>query len=177
MKYYFWLVMFLGCSNSVNTPEEIEPFKFEIKEWGIIASRNMTSSYEPWDGKPGIKVGYVILNKDDRDLKIEYSLQIWGARSQADLQTLIDINDAPFISSTLGLISARTNANLDPINIIANEVIESGGKGFGISFAPVDWDEWWSIWTTVTIDVTESSLSKVIYRTWKITTKPIEVKL
>jgi len=177
MKYYLWLILFLGCSSSVNTPEEIEPFKFEIKEWGIIASRNMLSSYEPWNRKPGIKVGYVILNKDDRDLKIEYSLQTWGARSQADLQILIDIKDAPFISSTPGLICARTNANLDPMEIIESEVIDLGAKGFGISFALVDWDEWWSIWTTVTITVTESSLSKGIYRTWEIITKPMEVKV
>lgn len=175
MKYYFWLLVFLGCSSSVNTPEP-ELFKFEIKHWGTIASFNMASTYEPWNGKPGIKVAYLVLNKDDRDLKINYSLQVWGARSQADLQILITIEDAPFISSTPGLICAKTNPNLDPMNIIENGIIMSGEKGFGISFAVVDWEEWFSIWTTVTITAT-SGLSKGVYRTWEITTKPVEVEV
>ena len=169
-------VLFAGCSSSVNTPE-IETFKFEIKYWGTIASRNMASNYEPWNRKPGIKVAYLILNKDDRDLKIEYSLQIWVARSQADVQTLIPIEEAPFISSTPGLICAKTNPNLDPFEIIESGVILLGEKAFGISFAPVNWDENFSIWSTVTIMATESSLSKGTYRMWEITTEPIEVKL
>jgi len=177
MKYYFWLLVFLGCSSSVNIPEP-EIFKFEIKHWGTIASYNMASTHEPWSGLPGIKVAYLVLNKEDnRDLRIEYSLQIWGARSQADLQILIPIEEAPLISSAPGLICAKTNPNLDPMSIIESGVILSGDKGFGISFAVVDWEEWFSIWTTVTITATTSGLSKGIYRTWKITTEPIEVKI
>jgi len=134
---YLLIVIFFGCahSNPVSAPE---PLKFEFKHWGTRASRNLVSTYEPWNGQSGLRVSYLVLNIDDSDIKVEYNLIIKGARSQSDLQVLIPIKEAPFLSSTPGILSEEITTNGDPVEIVEDFVLESGDGGYAIAFAFVD---------------------------------------
>jgi len=134
------------------------------------ASRNLVSTYAPWNGQSGLRVSYLVLNIDDSDIKVEYNLIIKGARSQSDLQVLIPIKEAPFLSLTPGLLSEKITTNGDPVEIIEDFVLKSGDGGYVIAFAFIDWNEWWSIWSTVTITVTVPSagLSKTTVNVFEV---------
>lgn len=178
MKKYLWLIMFLGCSSSVNTPEP-EPFKFEYKFWGVDGTRKAVTTYLPWEGLSGLKVAYFVRNTSNVDLKFDFVLHIYGARHHHNFVILIPIESGELLSSTQGLVCMRiAKAHIDPIGIIDSGIIRAGESGYVVAFAEIDWgNPWGSVYSTVEITATESSLSKGIYRTWEITTEPIEVKI
>lgn len=153
---YLLIFILLGCgTDSVISPEPEDP-RYEIKEWGTIASTNIFSTHESWNGLPGLKKAYLVLNTDSVDLKIDYTLIIRGARSWADRNTLIPIEEAPLVSSAIGLLSRDITPNYDPVEIIENGIIETKGKGYAIAFALIDWTQesgWWSVWSTVELKV------------------------
>ena len=157
MKYLkYWLIFILiGCGgDSIISPpvETVDDPKFEIKEWCTIASRNRASTHPKWSGLSGLQQAHSVLNTDTVDLKIEYTLNLYGARAHSDLQNLIPLEEAPFLFSTQGLISKDITVNCDPVNIIENSTARSGEEVFGICFSPLDWDgKWFSVWSTVTI--------------------------
>ena len=64
------------------------------------------------------------------------------------------------MSSTLGLLADEITTNGDPVDIIENFILGSGKAGYVIGFAPVNWDDWWSIYSTVTIEAFSTGLSK-----------------
>ncbi len=167
-KVFWTMLLFLvaGCSGESPISFESESFNLEIKEWGKKATNNNASSYPPWNSRPGMIVGYVLWN-DFEDLKVEYILHIRGARPQENLAIRFPIDTAPLLSSTLGLLCNKTNDNLDPIDIIRDNIIRSGKRIYAIAFAEskkgenFNWDDWFSIWTSVTIRAfTFESLSK-----------------
>jgi len=159
MKYikYLLIIFLLGCGNSnpVSAPE-LEPLKFEFKHWDTRASRNLASTYPPWNRQSGLRVSYFVFNTDESDFKVEYNLIIKGARSQSDLQ-LIPIKEAPFLSLNFGLMSEEISTNGDPVKIVEDSILKSGDGGYVIAFAPINWDDWWSVWSTVTITATVPS--------------------
>ncbi len=157
MRKLLFIFLLLGCGSSVNEPEIPS---LEIKHWGTIASRNRLSSYPPWNHLSGLQAAYYLRNTGDVDLEIEYSLQIWGARSQSDTQNLIPIGKSVLLSSTLGVISEATTPNYDPIRIREDNIIPAQGEGYAIAFAEINWDVWWSVWSTVSIHPRNAGLSK-----------------
>lgn len=165
MKYIKYLLIFiLGCGADSVTNFEPETFNLEIKEWGRRATNNNASGYSPWNGLAGMQVGHSIRNNHKVDLKIEYVLNIRGARLQSDIGSLISIDKSPPISSTVGLLCENTNVNLNPINIIASNTIKPGQHLFAIAFAEVNWDEWFSVYSTVTINSNTFELFKSVNR-------------
>ena len=169
-------LIFGGCSK--NNPVMVEVFEsqeynIEMKNWGDIATRNSSSTYFKWNNKPGMMVAYWFRNSTDKDLKIEFTVHIRGARKQGYLERFIYIDDAPYLTSAVGLLCERVTDNLDPIDIIESDILLAGEKGFGVSFVEAsiqqkgesgfvfDWDIWSSIYYTVTIRAfTFESLSK-----------------
>lgn len=190
MKRIFILSMLVSvlfsCADNPVAVEEFEPefFQLRIKEWGIIATHNSSSSNPDWNNRPGIMIAYSLLNDnlEDEDLMVEFWLIVSGARPIEDLATLFPIGTAPFLSETLGLICKETTTNLDPIDIIKDNIIRSGQRVFGISFDeseegnPFNWKDWFSVWASVRIKAfTFESLSKGPIYEFK--SEPIEVIL
>ena len=189
-KILILLIIFMGCSkdNPVSVFES-ESYNIELKNWGEIATRNSSSTYPDWNGKPGMLASHWINNTSSEDLKIEYTIHIRGARLQEDIARLILIGDSPLLSSTLGLLCRKTNSNLDPIDIIESNILLVGEDGFGIAFAEskpreegdegavFDWGEWFSIYYSVTIRAfTFESLSKGGGFLFEYETEWIEIK-
>ena len=149
----------LSCdSRPMMTLAGPETFNLEIKEWGRRATNNNSSPI--WNGLRGMQVGHSIRNNHDVDLRIEYVLNIRGARLESDIGRLISISDSPFLYSSVGLLCKDTNANIDPIDIVQDNIIKSGEHLFAIAFAEVDWGEWFSVYSTVTINATTVEQSK-----------------
>ncbi len=165
-KVFWTMLLFLvvGCSGESPISFESESFNLEIKKWGKKATNNNASSYSPWSGLAGMNVGYSIRNIHDVDLEIEYILNIRGARLQENIGKLFSIADSPYISSAVGVLCANTNANLDPIGIIESNTIRPGEHLFVVAFAEVDWNEWFSVYTTVIINSTTYELQKSVFK-------------
>jgi len=155
---YLLIVILLGCGNS-NPVSAPEPLSFEFKHWDTRASRNLASTYPPWNRRSGLRVSYFVFNTDESDFKVEYNLIIKVARYQFDSQ-LISIKEAPFLSLTPGLMSEEISTNGDPVKIVEDSILKSGDGGYMIAFAPINWSETWSVWSTVTITVHRAGLSK-----------------
>ena len=187
------LLMFIGCSKDnpivppIDPVFESEEFALETKLWGRIATKNSSSSHEPWNGLPGFIVAYKIWNNYTDDLVVEYILHIRGARLQADIALLIPINKAPLLSSTAGLLCKKINPNLDPSGIVDGNIIHAEDNLFAIAFAEskhreegegavFDWDEWFSVYFSVTIRAfTFESLSKG--QVYEFESEPVEIIL
>lgn len=154
---YLLIVILIGCAN--RNPFAPEPLKFEFKHWDTRASRNLASTYPPWNRQSGLRVSYFVFNTDESDFKVEYNLIIKVAKYRFDSQ-LIPLKEAPFLSLTPGLLSEEVNTNGDPIEIVEDFILKSGDGGYVIAFAPINWNELWSVWSTVTITVHGAGLSK-----------------
>ena len=163
MNYIKYLLIFicLGCGSDSVAIFEPETFNLEIKEWGRKATFNNSSPI--WNGLAGMQVGHSIRNNHEVVLSIEYVLNIRGARLQEDIGRLISIADSPLLSSSVGLLCENTNANLDPINIVNSNLIEPGEHLFAIAFVEVDWDEWFSVYSTVIIKAVTTESKAIHY--------------
>ena len=157
MKKILLLLMFMSCSKDAPVPTIFEPelFTLEIKEWGAWPTNNSSNAHPAWNGRAGIVVAHSIWG-EDVDLKIEYKLIIRGARLQEDIARLIPIDEAQFIMSVQGLICKKTNANLNPMDIIESNILSAGGRVFGIAFAESVpdsgyWEQWYSIYYSVRV--------------------------
>ncbi len=160
---YLLIFIILGCGSNPVAIFEPETFNLEIKEWGRKATNNNSSNYSPWNAMAGMQVGHSIRNNHDVAFRIEYVLNIRGARLQEDIGRLISIAESPLLSSSAGLLCEDTNANLDPINIVNSNLIEPGEHLFAIAFTEVDWDEWFSVYSTVTIKAVTTESKAIHY--------------
>ena len=156
----FLFVLFFGCGSDSVTNFEPETFNLEVKEWGRKATFNNSTFL--WNGLAGMQVGHSIRNNHEVALRIEYVLNIRGARLQEDIGRLISIADSPLLAFSVGLLSKGITANLDPINLIDGNIIEPDQHLFAVAFTEVDWDEWFSVYSTDIINATTvEGISKV----------------